>query len=85
MSFTFLIFEDHKAVNVEHIVQLSALTDADRDPRTGSYNRPIPADAATRVDTRSGFFYTSTEFDEVIEQLIMATQTLAVQSGSAHE
>lgn len=81
MSAAFLIFEDRKAVQISQIVSIQALDDEDIDPRTGHRPRPMPENAQTRVDTRSGFFWTSTPFDDVIEQLILATHPL---TGDAH-
>lgn len=59
----FLVFsQDEQAVAVDAIVSFAAVKETER-------HRPVPINAQTRIDTRSGYFYVTTPFAEVIEQL----------------
>lgn len=70
MKTAFLLLDDDKAVQLCQIVQISAMGDDEIDPRTGHRPRPIPAEAQTRIDTTSGYFWTSTPYTDVIERIV---------------
>lgn len=64
----FLILADRKAVQVDKIVGFSEVPDDEKGER---FSRIVPADSQTRIDTVQGFFYTTTPFEEVVEQLLV--------------
>lgn len=64
----FMVFtEDEHAVALDHITGFSAVLESER-------HRPVPINAQTRIDTRSGYFYVTTPFAEIVEQLQLLKQ-----------
>lgn len=78
----FLEFPDDEVlVAVEEVAAIRALTEESFDSSTGRPMRPIPADALTRIDTRSaGHFYVREDFTSVRSRLAAAHQLLG-ESG----
>lgn len=61
----FLVFaDDDHAVALDKVVGFSAVKEEER-------HRPMPAGAQTRIDTVQGYFWVTTSFSEILDQILL--------------